>query len=480
MRIPPILHSPFSGESAVLPTNAPFCHSLLRAKNSQSPKSFAATTTTTTTATAAATAATTTTTTITTVPPSNMARRAAKRKADALDESATANNKAIPAAAAEKLPDNDAKEPVATGPVAKEPVAKETVAKKPAAKKPVAKKPVAKKAPAVRARGAPKADATTTTTTAAAAAAAAAPLPLPPSTEAGSPKKAAAAPKARRAAPLPRITPQPSSRSSSRLHDKSASPLTSGKTEHPSKRLRASLKDDSAAEPNSSPKTKAKASPKTKTASKPTAPKPKAAPRAKPAPKPPKVFTTTPTERLDVFAFGTGEYGELGLGPQPNAKIVKRPRLNALLPLDAVGIVAIAYGGMHGVALSHDGKVYTWGVNDLGALGRITEAKDEKLKDADADSSDSEDEDDVPLNEDESTPKLVEFPEGTVITRIAAGDSATIAVTNTGLVYGWGTFRVSSRCSSSLSLSNRPFDRCSPTKVFWAFPRPLGSSRPRP
>ena len=393
-----------------------------------------------------------------------MARRVAKRKADALDESATANNKATPAAATEKLPDSDdandarepvAQEPVATKPVAKEPVAKEPVTKKPAAKKSVAKKPVAKKAPVGRARGAPKTDTTTTTTTTttaqAAQAATTAPPPLPRSTEAGSPKKAATAPKARRAAALPRITPQPSSRSSSRLHDKSASPLAPGKTDHPSKRLRAALKDGSAAEPNSSPKTKAKASPKTKIASKPpTAPKTKAAPRAKPAPKVPKIFTTTPTERLDVFAFGTGEYGELGLGPQPNAKIVKRPRLNALLPLGAVGIVAIAYGGMHGVALSHDGKVYTWGVNDLGALGRITEAKDEKLKDADADSSDSEDEDDVPLNEDESTPKLVEFPEGTLITRIAAGDSATIAVTNTGLVYGWGTFRVSSRCSSSL------------------------------
>jgi alpha-tubulin suppressor-like RCC1 family protein len=51
--------------------------------------------------------------------------------------------------------------------------------------------------------------------------------------------------------------------------------------------------------------------------------------------------------------------------------------------------------------------------------------------------------DEVLLNEDESTPKLVEFPvEGTVITRIACADSATIAVTETGFVYGWGTFRV--------------------------------------
>jgi regulator of chromosome condensation len=50
--------------------------------------------------------------------------------------------------------------------------------------------------------------------------------------------------------------------------------------------------------------------------------------------------------------------------------------------------------------------------------------------------------DEILLNKDESTPKLVELPEGTVITRIACSDNATIAVTETGLVYGWGTFKV--------------------------------------
>jgi regulator of chromosome condensation len=34
------------------------------------------------------------------------------------------------------------------------------------------------------------------------------------------------------------------------------------------------------------------------------------------------------------------------------------------------------------------------------------------------------------------------FPEGTVFTQLAAGDSMTFALTDEGLVYGWGTFRV--------------------------------------
>ncbi|KAF8535098.1 regulator of chromosome condensation 1/beta-lactamase-inhibitor protein II [Trichophaea hybrida] len=220
-----------------------------------------------------------------------------------------------------------------------------------------------------------------------------------------------------------KTTPLPPSRTSSRLQEKTLSPLKSTEeTEPAAKRSRSSLQIKSA--PKSKSLTYTKLALKTRA-----------------TPKTPPKLTSIPIEHLDVFACGTGEYGELGLGPQPNAKIVKRPRLNGLLSIDTVGIVAIAYGGMHGVALSYDGNVYTWGVNDLGALGRVTKAKDDKLKDADADSSDSEDEEDVPLNEDESTPKLVEFPCGTVITRIAAGDSITVVVTDTGLVYGWGTFR---------------------------------------
>lgn len=170
------------------------------------------------------------------------------------------------------------------------------------------------------------------------------------------------------------------------------------------------------------------------------------------------VINTILTERLNVFACGTGEYSELGLGPNPKAKIVMRPRLNTLLPLESIGIVDIAYGGMHGLALTHDGKVYSWGVNDLGALGRITKAKKDVLKDVkDTDGSSDESDDDaaIPLNEDESTPKLVEgIPEGTLIAKIAATDSASFAVTDTGFVYGWGTFR-SSEGVMGFSLTTR-------------------------
>lgn len=137
-----------------------------------------------------------------------------------------------------------------------------------------------------------------------------------------------------------------------------------------------------------------------------------------------------PTTKLNVYAFGTGDNAELGLGPKPNAKVVKRPRLNRFLLPDTVGVVAVAIGGMHGLALTHEGKVYSWGVNNQFALGRETKVAPRETP---AEGSDDHDEDDEPLNALERTPMSVEgFPRDTVITRIAAGDSISVAVTEQG------------------------------------------------
>lgn len=193
------------------------------------------------------------------------------------------------------------------------------------------------------------------------------------------------------------------------------------------------------------PATKAKASPKPKKLAAPKPPKPvKALP----------VINKVPTQVLDVFVFGEGGSGELGLGARKGAdgkKVidVTRPRLNPLLSAKDVGVVCIAVGGMHSVALTRDNKILTWGVNDQGALGRTTpnEGKMVDLPEGgngDDDSDSDSDDDDSGLNPSEAEPRQVDpshFPEGTVFASVHAGDSTTFALTNTGLVYGWGTFR---------------------------------------
>jgi len=135
-----------------------------------------------------------------------------------------------------------------------------------------------------------------------------------------------------------------------------------------------------------------------------------------------------PHERLDVFVFGSGTICELGLGP--NVTEVKRPRLSPLLPADSAGIVSVACGGAHTIALDYTGQLWSWGQNDSGALGRDTTQRPEDV---------DEDNDINPL---ESTPAKVDFAlsDGDEFVAISATDSASAAVTAAGYVYAWGTF----------------------------------------
>ena len=178
---------------------------------------------------------------------------------------------------------------------------------------------------------------------------------------------------------------------------------------------------------------------------------------------------------MEIYACGEGSAGELGLGPQTID--VTRPRLNNLLSAKTVGVVQLVTGGMHCVALTHDNKILTWGVNDEGALGRKTDWSGGKFVEADApvqlldpanmksgmvngtkghtgpamtngevygqDSRRSSIS--VQMNPMESIPTAIPsefFSEGTVFVQVAAGDSISLALTDDGKVYGWGTFRV--------------------------------------
>lgn len=155
------------------------------------------------------------------------------------------------------------------------------------------------------------------------------------------------------------------------------------------------------------------------------------------------IINRAPTDTLTVLSFGSGECGELGLGVKRTS--TRLPRPNPYLdPKDAskFHVVQLSCGGMHTIALTEDNKILTWGVNDDGALGRDTRWEG-GLRDMDAQSDDEDD--DEALNPHESIPTQVPasfFPENTVFVQVAAGDSCSFALTNTGLVYGWGTFRV--------------------------------------
>lgn len=110
-----------------------------------------------------------------------------------------------------------------------------------------------------------------------------------------------------------------------------------------------------------------------------------------------------------VLACGQGDVGQLGLGPD----IMERKGFSVVPNLE--NVVEIAVGGMHTVCLAEDGKVYTWGCNDEGALGREAEG------------------------DSEFEPQAVQLPQKAV--QISAGDSHSVALLEDGTVYAWGSFR---------------------------------------
>lgn len=111
-----------------------------------------------------------------------------------------------------------------------------------------------------------------------------------------------------------------------------------------------------------------------------------------------------------VMVHGSGECGELGLGDE----IISKKKPATLEVLNDKQIYQIAVGGLHNLALTTTGKIYSWGCNDQRALGR---------------------------SGDETVPDLVEGLDGIPIIQVAAGDSISMALTKTGQVYAWGTFR---------------------------------------
>ena len=72
-------------------------------------------------------------------------------------------------------------------------------------------------------------------------------------------------------------------------------------------------------------------------------------------------------KRGSAFVFGTGDAGQLGLGD--DVFELGRPQLLHTIP-SSLPVLKVACGGMHTIAIVEGGLVYSWGVNDEGALGR--------------------------------------------------------------------------------------------------------------
>nr|XP_019943548.1 PREDICTED: probable E3 ubiquitin-protein ligase HERC6 [Paralichthys olivaceus] len=113
----------------------------------------------------------------------------------------------------------------------------------------------------------------------------------------------------------------------------------------------------------------------------------------------------------DVFSWGAAENGQLGmlLNPQPTHI---RPSL-VPIPL-RIQVIQVACGNFHSMALTKGGDVFSWGLNRHGQLGLGKEVVSQH------------------------TPVLVCALSGVPVTQIAAGESHTLFLTLSGLVYCCG------------------------------------------
>jgi E3 ubiquitin-protein ligase HERC2 len=111
-----------------------------------------------------------------------------------------------------------------------------------------------------------------------------------------------------------------------------------------------------------------------------------------------------------VYACGEGNKGRLGLGHSNNVSV---PQQLTSLSAYVVKKVAIHSGGQHVMALTVDGKVFSWGEGDDGKLGHGNKASYDK-------------------------PKLIEALKSKRIKDIACGSSHSAAITSGGELYTWG------------------------------------------
>lgn len=113
---------------------------------------------------------------------------------------------------------------------------------------------------------------------------------------------------------------------------------------------------------------------------------------------------------MQLFACGEGSNGRLGLGHNGN---VATPRQLLLLAPYVVRKVAVHSGGKHAMALTQDGKVFSWGQGEDGELGHGTRATLDR-------------------------PRLIEAFRSKRVRDLACGSAHSAAITSGGELYTWG------------------------------------------
>ena len=118
-----------------------------------------------------------------------------------------------------------------------------------------------------------------------------------------------------------------------------------------------------------------------------------------------------------VFSWGWNQNGDLGNGDSSDVNIPVAVKTEGT-PMKGKTISQISSGGIHNLALSMDGKVYAWGDNNIGQLGDGTTNNSN-----------------VPVAVKTNGTDM----DGKTIIQVSAGEEHTIALDAEGNIYEWGT-----------------------------------------
>ncbi|XP_024937570.1 probable E3 ubiquitin-protein ligase HERC4 isoform X3 [Cephus cinctus] len=118
--------------------------------------------------------------------------------------------------------------------------------------------------------------------------------------------------------------------------------------------------------------------------------------------------TVVITNDGQVYSCGNNDYGQLGHEKS-------RKRLQLIPGLDAFVFKRVACGASHTLVVNEWGQVFSWGLNSDGQLGLNTHTLNERV------------------------PRMVKTLGTNVVIQIACGLKHTLALTNNGELYAWGS-----------------------------------------
>ncbi|RDX49855.1 RCC1/BLIP-II [Lentinus brumalis] len=146
-----------------------------------------------------------------------------------------------------------------------------------------------------------------------------------------------------------------------------------------------------------------------------------------------------------VFCWGAGDSGQLGMGADVLAVNLAKPRRNQYMETvgaggafggPEAGIESVAAGALHSVFVDEKGTVWTCGTNDNAELGRRTITVTQGHTTIEVDEATS-----VPFHLPVPVQSLVD--EGFRAVKVAAGDCIGVALDSQGQLRAWGTYRTS-------------------------------------